>query len=436
MTDQFPHSRDAEEAVLGSILINPDVYYDVAQVLSPDDFYIQKHVWLFEAFERLNSKRSSVDHLTVQDELERRGKLGEIGGPAYLTSLVNQVGMSLNATDYAKIVLGESLRRKMIRASHDSLQLAVNKELEADEALLKAHEAFDAITPAYKPHTSPLGDRILAAYIDASEKGDMPGIPTGLVGLDKILGGYMDTDFVLIGGRPGEGKSGMLITSMRAALRDGRKPALFSLEMGDLSVGQRLIAQEKTLNTFRIRRGRLDPDELEQLRQGTEWLNLLEHEHRLLIDEKPSVTTAYIHAVCKRLKSRGLLDIVFVDYVQLMTGAGKTLYEQVTDVSKGLKKIAKDLDVPVVAAAQLKRDAEGRRPNKSDLKESGSLEQDADVVIFIWRDGEAVSNNDIDLSIRMSVAKHRNGPTGDLTYNGESTVQYRKSCTRFEDIQI
>jgi replicative DNA helicase len=196
-----------------------------------------------------------------------------------------------------------------------------------------------------------------------------------------------------------------------------------------------LIAQEKNLNTYRIRRGRLEGNEWESLRQATEWLNELEHEHRFHISEKPAVNAAYIHAVCKRLKSRGLLDIVFVDYVQLMSAPGKSIYEQVTNSSKGLKQIALDLNVPVVAAAQLRRDAEARRPRLSDLKESGSLEQDADVILFIWHEGDPV-NHDIDTSIRVGVAKHRNGPIGDLMKNGNSLVQFRKSCTKFEDCAL
>jgi len=436
MTDVFPHSKEAEDAAISSVLINPDAYNDAAYLVTADDFYIQRNQWMWDAFISIAEKGIDIDVMTVAEELRRMGRHSEIGGDAFITSMVTAAPISSNIESYVKIVRDYSVKRKIIKASRDATRYGFDLTLNADESLQRSFEAFEEISPEYNPYKDPLGDRILAAYIDASEKGDVPGVPTGLIGLDKILGGYMDEDFVLIGARPGEGKTGMLLTSFLSAINTGHRAALFSLEMGDISVGQRVIAQRATLNTFRIRRGRLEADEVEKLRQGTEWINDVIDGQKALIDEKPSIGTSYIHSVCKRLKARGLLDIAFVDYVQLMNGKGNTLYEQITNVSKGLKKIAKDLHIPVVSAAQLKRDAEGRRPNKSDLKETGSLEQDADVIIFIWREGDLVLTSDIDLSVKMSVAKHRNGPVGDLAKNGESTVQFRRSCTRFEDIQI
>jgi replicative DNA helicase len=432
MTAPVPYSQDAEEAVLGSVLINPESYYDTAQIIQASDFYVHRHVWIWEAFDALMAKRTPVDLLTVSDELERRGRIAEVS-PASLTALTARVPDSGNAEHYAKIVYSQSIRRKMIQAASKVAALGYDEANDAEKALTDAHAELDTITPNYRRHSSPLGDRILAHAFEASSQGDVPGVPTGLIGLDKMLGGYMAGDLVYVAARPGEGKTGYLITAMRAALNARKHPALFSMEMGDTSIGQRLIAQKYNLNTYKIRRGHLDPPEWDTLRSGTEWLNQLEADNAMHINEKPSVNVPYIHAVCKRLKNRGLLDIIFVDYVQLMNAKGENRHQQISAISRGLKEIALDLSVPVVSAAQLRRDAESKQPKLSDLKESGSLEQDADVVIFIWREDADPVNHDIDMSVKMGVAKHRNGPVGNLARNGVSTVQFRRSSTRFED---
>jgi replicative DNA helicase len=427
----LPHSRELEEAVISSVLIDADLYYDLAQVLAATDFYITRHAWIWEAFDSLIHKRAPVDIVTVGDELERKGRLAETGGAAYLTGLVSQFTSALNVKEYAKSVQADSLRRKMIAAATSAVRFASDSTLDAEKALSDIHAEFDNITPAYKPHTSPLGDRVFAHSYDAHDQGDVPGVPTGLHGLDKMLGGYMAGDLVYVAARPGEGKTGYLITALRAAIAAKKHPAFFSMEMGDLSIGQRMVAQQFNMDTYKIRRGRLD--NWDAFKGMTEWLNQLEAENRYHINEKPSVNTNYIHTVCKRLKSRGLLDIIFVDYVQLMSAKGENRHQQISLISRGLKEIALDLNVPVVSAAQLRRDAEQKQPKLSDLKESGSLEQDADVVIFIWRESDPVQNVDIDLSVKMGVAKHRNGPIGNLAKNGNSLVQFRRSSTRFED---
>jgi replicative DNA helicase len=429
--NELPYSREMEEACVSAVLVDVDLYYDLAQILQPADFYINRNAWVWEALGSLSEKRIPIDILTVAEELERRGRLGEIGGAAHLTALVSNFPGSMNVTTYAKSVQADSLRRKMIAALTSGAKLAYDRELDAEKALSDIHAEFDNITPVFKAHTSPLGDRVFAHSFDAHDQGDVPGVPTGLIELDKILGGYMGGDLTYVAARPGEGKTGYLITAFRAALQAQKHPAFFSLEMGDLSIGQRLIAQQFNMDTYKIRRGRVD--DWEAFRNATEWLNELERDDRYHINEKPGVNTAYIHTVCKRLKSRGLLDIVFVDYVQLMSAKGENRHQQISLISRGLKELALDLNVPVVSAAQLRRDAEQKQPKLSDLKESGSLEQDADVVIFIWRESEPVPNVDIDLSVKMGVAKHRNGPIRNLVRNGNSQVQFRRSSTRFED---
>lgn len=431
MASNLPYSKEYEEAVLSCVLIDPDTYYDLAQILSASDFYINRHTWIWEAFDTLTGKRAPIDIITVADELTRRGRLDETGGAAFLTHLVSLFPGSVNVSAYAKGVQADSQRRKMIAATSAAAKLAFDMSLEPDKALADIHAEFDNITPTLHQHTSPLGDRVFAHSFDAHDQGDVPGVPTGLNSLDKILGGYMGGDLTYVAARPGEGKTGYLITAFRAAIEAKKYPAFFSMEMGDLSIGQRMIAQQYNLDTYKIRRGRLD--DWEAFRGMTDWLNELEAANRFHINEKPGIGVNYIHTVCKRLKSRGLLDIVFIDYVQLMSAKGENRHQQISLISRGLKEMALDLNVPVVSAAQLRRDAERKQPQLSDLKESGSLEQDADIVIFIWRESDPVQNVDIDLSVKMGVAKHRNGPVQNLVKNGNSIVQFRRSSTRFED---
>lgn len=433
MNSELPHSREMEEAAIGAVLINPDCYHDAVQIIEAGDFYVDRNAWVWEAFAGLTAKRIPIDIITTADELERHGRLGEIGGTAYLTAIASRETMSYNVEAYAKAVLGYSLRRKMIGVTAKATKIAYDEGNDPEQALTEIHTEFDRITPTYRPHSSPIGDRILAGAFEASTKGEVPGVATGLIALDKMLGGYMAEDLIYVAARPGVGKTGYLCTAFRAALSDGKHPAMFSMEMGDQSIGQRLIAQQYNLNAYNIRRGRMEAEQWDILRQGTEWLNELEAEHRFYISEKPAASVPYIHAVCKRLKSRGLLDIVFIDYVQLMSAKGENRHQQISAISAGLKALARDLQIPVVSAAQLRRDAENRQPNLSELKESGSLEQDADIVIFIWREGEPVTNTDIDLSIRMGVAKYRHGPYGNLMKNGNSIIQLRRSSVRFED---
>jgi replicative DNA helicase len=435
----FPHSPEAEQSVLGSILINPDAYYDCAAFLTATDFYIHRHGYVWSAFERLNETRTPIDITTVSTELERMGKLAEIGGAAYLTQLCSNVNMfdSNNAEHYARSVEGHSIRRRMIAAASETAKLAYDTELEADEALSQAHAVLQDITPSNRNNRLSLADRILEAVTIAGDKmGEVTGITTGLKSLNVMLDGFKGDDLVFIAARPGMGKTGLLITSARAALSVGKSVAFFSMEMGDVSVGQRLIAQQFGVDLFDMRRGRMKPDEYSSFADGLEWLRDLEDSRRLQIIETVGLTAQQIHAETKRLAVRGLCDIAFVDYVQLMSGRGENRTQEVGDCSRGLKRMALDLHIPVISAAQLSREIEKRssaKPTLADLRESGSLEQDADVVIFIWQQGEKVERAAIDPA-NITVSKHRNGPVGDLVRAGMPTVQFVRKSTKFEDV--
>lgn len=442
MTDAptTPQSREAEESVLGSVLINPDTFHDCASFLETKDFFIHRNGWIWEAFVRLHETNVPIDFTTVATELERLGRLSEVGGPAYLTSLVSRVDMfdSNHAEHYARIVEGFSIKRKMIAAANETAKLAYSS-IEADEALNKAHETLQAITPSNRANKISLADRLLEAYFVAQDGGEIPGINTGISSLNTMLGGWRKQQLVYIAARPGMGKTGLLITSARAALKANKRVVFFSMEMGDESVAQRMIAQQYDLDVYLIGKGRLIDAEMSKFTDGIEWIRNLTDSGQLTIFENSHLTASQIHSHAKKLYARDLCDVVFVDYVQLMSGRGENRAQEVSDCSRGLKMIAQDLHIPVVAAAQLNRDIEKRgnpKPVLSDLKESGSLEQDGDIVVFIWnnsKDGEKVANAQIDPAF-LTVAKHRNGKVGDLVDKGGSPlVQFVRKSTKFED---
>lgn len=438
MTDKtVPHSKEAEEAVIGSVLYNPDVFHDCAAFLTSQDFYIHRNAWIWQAFVSLHAARTPVDILTVTERIDRAGKLAELGGSAYLTALVANVYDSNNAEHYARIVEGYSIRRRMITAANETAVLAYNEKIDVDDALNKAHETLQAVTPTSRENRLGLADRVLESFLIAQDSGEVPGIPTGLRPLDTMLGGWRNDDLVFLAARPGMGKTGLLLTAARAALKANKRVVFFSMEMGDVSVGQRLIAQQFDIDVFGIRRGRLEPDEQQRFNLGLDWLRGITEDKRLTVFEQTALTASQIHSQAKKLYARDMCDVVMVDYVQLMSGEGKNRAEEVSECSRGLKRITLDLHIPVISAAQLNREIEKRsnpKPVLSDLKESGSLEQDADVIVMIWnKDGEKVANVQIDPAY-LTVSKHRNGPIGDLVDRaGTPLVRFVRKSTKFED---
>src|SRR5512134_948512 len=266
-TPSIPHSREAEEAVVGAVFINPEVYYDVAQFLSADDFYIHRHKWIWDAFTSLHEQRIPIDLLTVSDELDRRGQLGEVGGPAYLTSLVNQVPSSLNAESYGRIVEGYSIRRKMIAAANQIASVAYNERTSVDDVMDEAEKAVFNVSERRLKHDLQPISSVLSEYYDriddlAKRPDEIYGVPTGFIDLDKMLTGLQPSDLLIIAGRPGQGKTGFLLSiAKNAGLTHKKHVAIFSLEMSNEQVVQRLIAQETGIDSQRLRTGKLQEQE-------------------------------------------------------------------------------------------------------------------------------------------------------------------------------
>jgi replicative DNA helicase len=416
-----PHNREAEEAVVGAVLINPEVYYDVTQFLQPDDFYIHRHRWIWEAFTSLHEQRTPIDLLTLSEELDRRGQLDEIGGRAYLTALVNQVPTSLNAAAYGHIVESHAIRRRMVAAAGTIASVAYNEDMEVDSVMDEAEKAVFNVSERRLRHEVKPIRSVLSEYYDriddlARRGEDIYGVPTGFIDLDKILSGLQPSDLLIIAGRPGQGKTGFLLSvAKNAALIHKKHVAVFSLEMSNEQVAQRLIAQQTGIDSQRLRTGQLAEEDWALFAQAIEVMS----DTQIFLDDTPAITPLQLRTKCRRLHLEHRLDLILVDYLQLMTGdtRNENRVQEVSYISRNLKVLARELNVPVLAAAQLSRAVEQRadkEPQLSDLRESGSLEQDSDIVMFIYRPDEWADDEAKRGLVRLKVSKHRNGPTGGI----------------------
>jgi len=420
-TPAIPHNREAEEAVVGAVLIDPEVYYDLAQFLQADDFYIHRHRWIWEAYTRLHEKRIPLDFLTVTEELESAGQLAEIGGPAYLTALLNQVPTSLHAEAYGHMVEAAAIRRRMVTAANQIATLAYNEQETVENVIEESEKSiFNVSERRLKRDLLPISS-VLSDYYDridelAKRPEEIFGVPTGFIDLDRMLTGMQPSDLLIIAGRPGQGKSGFLISVARnAALLHKKHVAVFSLEMSNEQVVQRLLAQETGIDSQRLRNGKLNEDEWPLLTHAIEVLG----DTHIYLDDTPAITPLALRTKCRRLHMEFGLDLVILDYLQLMSGDTRTdnRVQEVSYISRNLKVLARELNVPVLAAAQLSRAVEQRtdkRPVLSDLRESGSLEQDSDIVMFIYRPDQYEKDTVKQNIAEIIIAKHRNGPTGSV----------------------
>ncbi|HLE50842.1 MAG TPA: replicative DNA helicase [Anaerolineales bacterium] len=429
-----PHSREAEEAVIGAVLINPEAYYDVAQFLQADDFYIHRHRWIWQAFTRLHEQRTPVDFLTVTEELDQMGQLAEVGGPAYLTALINNVPTSLHAEAYGRVVEETAVRRRMLDAANAIAKLAYKEDLGIDEVMNEAEKSIFGVSERRLTRDLQPIQQVLSEYYDRIDQlmrrgEDTFGVPSGFIDLDRLLGGMQPSDFLLIAGRPGTGKTAFMLSAAKNAAQMHKKHvAIFSLEMANEQLVQRLIAQETGIDTHHLRTGKLGEEEWPLFAHAIEVLA----DTRIFLDDTPGLTPLQIRTKCRRLHLEFRLDLVLVDYLQLMSGGIRieNRVQEVSYISRNLKMLARELSVPVLAAAQLSRAIEQRadkEPQLSDLRESGSLEQDADVVMFIHR-AEMYDKDTLRPNVAtIKVAKHRNGPTGNIE------LIFRSNLAKFEN---
>jgi len=414
-----PHNRQAEEAVLGSVLINPESYHDISQVLEADNFYIIRNRWIWEVITYLHENRIPIDILTISQELESRNQLDEVGGQAYLMGLISQTPSSLNAEAYAKIVEETSVRRRMLAAANEMAKLAYQEEKDLESIIDSAEKSvFNLSERRLRRDLLPIQVVISSVYDRVSmlsqRSGEIFGIPTCLIDLDQLLGGMQKSDLLIIAGRPTSGKTGFLITvAKNAAIIHKKHVAIFSLEMSNEQLVHRMIAQETGIDTKKLRSGDIK-DNWDIFTQAIETLS----NTHIYLDDTPALTPIQLRTKCRRLHLEQRIDLVLVDYIQLMSGDTRTdnRVQEVSYISRNLKTLARELNVPVLAAAQLSRAVEQRSdklPMLSDLRESGSLEQDADVVMFIHKLEPPDEKKKSEL-VEIMVAKHRNGPTKNL----------------------
>lgn len=435
-----PQSIEAEEAVLGSLLIDPDAILEVAPFLKAHAFSREINGWIYQAILDLHERREPIDFLTLAETLRNREQLDPLGGEAYLIGLLNSVPTSINALSYGRIVEESNIRRKLLRAAGDIANLAYEEDEDISVVLDRAETALFGISAERTTRDLTSVRQIAESYLDRilelNKRGeDMIGIPTGFTDIDKLLGGLNKSDLLIVAARPGMGKTSFQLSiALHGGLKLNKHVAMFNLEMSGEQLVQRMISAETRIDSQRLRRGQL---------RDTEWGLFYENigrlsETKIFIDDTPSITPMQIRTKSRRLHAEFELDLIMIDYLQLMQAEHTTnnRVQEISEISRGLKGLARELDVPVVAASQLSRAVESRqdkRPQLSDLRDSGSIEQDADIVMFIYRDDYYnPDTTDRPNIAEISVAKHRNGPTGIIDLYWQSQFATFRNLQRQE----
>ena len=431
----MPHNVEAEESVLGSLLIDPDAIFKVAAFLAPSDFYIERNGWVYEAILALHDRREAVDFVTLCDELERSDRLEEVGGAAYISKLINVVPTSIHVEYYGRIVERAAIRRRLIRAAGEIAALAYQEAEDVDEVVDRAEQILFGVSQRRLARDLVPIRQVISEYYDRIDylyrHGDeFIGVPTGFPRIDRLLGGLQRSDLVIVAGRPAMGKTSLALNIANNAAIKNQRIAIFSLEMSNEQLVQRLIASETGISSHRLRTGKLKEDEWSKFAQAT---SILSDQH-IFVDDTPSISAMQMRTKCRRLHAEHGLDLIIVDYLQLMQGdhRSENRVQEISYISRMLKSLARELNVPVLAASQLSRAVEQRhdkRPLLSDLRESGSIEQDADIVMFIFRDEVYNPETPMKNIAEIIVSKHRHGPTGTVE------LFFEKELTRFRELE-
>ncbi|MFQ5519001.1 MAG: replicative DNA helicase [Mariprofundus sp.] len=435
-----PHAHDAERAVLGGIMLDAEALERLEGALQSEHFYVDANARIFYVILELAAKGQPVDALTIKDQLERRNELAEMGGEAYLAELITAVPTSANVKHYADIVRERFVLRQLLsvcsdvsRDVYEETTLAVNEHLDvAEKNILAIAENFNRSRPSF----SKMSDLMLESYKELEERYAqqklVTGIPTGFDDLDKMTAGMQRGDLVIVAGRPSMGKTAFSMNlAQNASLRsdDTGVVAVFSLEMSSQQIAMRMLACEARVDMQHLRTGRFSAEDWRKLAAASGSLA----ESAIHIDDTPAISVLELRSKCRRLKREAKgLDLVLIDYIQLMSGRANAdnRAQEVSEISRSLKGLAKELDVPVIALSQLNRSLESRsdkRPVMSDLRESGAIEQDADVIMFIYRDEVYNKKPDNEGLAEIIVAKQRNGPIGDVK------LTFVHKYTRFEN---
>jgi replicative DNA helicase len=422
-----PQATDVEEAVLGALMLEREAFIGVADVLNEDCFYKEEHRQIFKVIQDLSMNDKPVDLLIVTQELKNRGLLEQIGGPYYITQLTSKVASAAHIEFHARIIAQKYIQRELIRACSEIQSNAFDDTKDVDELINQAESAIFKISEGnIKKETLPIKPILKDAVMliqEANKRSDgLSGVPSGFTKVDRLTAGWQKTDLVIIAARPAMGKTAFVLSMTRNMAVDYKVPvAVFSLEMSSIQLVNRLIASESELGSEKIKKGSLVGDDWDRLNAAIQRLD----DAPIFVDDTPALSIFEFRAKCRRLKMQHDIGMVLVDYLQLMTAGVDTRgsrEQEVSMISRSLKAIAKELNIPIIALSQLNRSVEsreGRRPQLSDLRESGAIEQDADMVIFIHRPEYYNINTDEEGNslkgvAEIIIAKHRNGPTGDV----------------------
>lgn len=427
---QLPQSLEAEQAVIGSMLIDPACIAEVIELLRPEDFYAEEHQRIFETIYSMFNTALKIDPVTVLDRLKAQGYYDEAGGRAYLMQLMEVTPTSANVKEYASIVRDKSMLRAIANAGAEIQNLAFSGGGSAAEVAELAEQKIYSVRQGREiKDLSPLKSVIMDLYAQLDERSrsdsDIPGLSTGFRDLDVALTGLNKSDLILVAARPGMGKTAFALNiALNAAKSSGKDVVVFQLEMSKDQLASRFLASEALLDSHKLKTGSLNQDDWIKIARAT---SVLAKTH-LYVDDNPAITVAEIKAKCRRLGEN--LGLIVIDYIQLMQSGGKrseNRVQEVAEISRSLKIMAKELNVPVVCLSQLSRAAEQRadkRPMLSDLRESGAIEQDADIVMFIYRDDYYDAESDDKNVAEIILAKNRHGATGtvELQWIGQYTT--------------
>ena len=433
-----PQATDLEQAVIGAMMLDRDAVTSAIDILTPESFYKPSHQSIFEAITKLFAENSGIDLLTVSEQLKKMGKLDEVGGIVALSEISGVIGSSAHIEHHARIISQKHIQRQLITIGNETVRDGYDETLDVFDLLDQTERnLFKVAQQSLKRDVSSLSELTLKAQkeLEAIMRGDKSaGLPSGYEDLDNITHGWQKSDLIIIAGRPAMGKTAFALSvAKNIAIGQNKAVAIFSLEMSDVQLAKRLVSQEAKIEGDKMRSGNLKTEELQRINNAN---NLLS-DTSIFIDDTPAMGIFELRAKCRRLKLKYDIDLILVDYLQLMTvGNSQNREQEISTISRSLKSIAKEIDVPVIALSQLSRKCEDRsdkKPLLSDLRESGAIEQDADIVMFLYRPEyygitEDANGNDLRGIARVVIAKHRNGKTGEVD------LRFVSEFARFENL--
>ena len=419
-----PHNTDAERSVLGSAMLNRDALFDVIEIVSPDDFYNKANQEIFSAMRDMYNTGKACDIVTVTEELKKRGTLAASGGSAYISALTSEIPSTVNAAEYARIIAEEAALRRLIQASEEIRESCFDQKDTSEDIMDDAEKKIFAIAESGQKRDYTSVKDVMFTDMDIISKrsmqsGSLTGVTSGFRDLDNKLGGFQKSDLIIVAARPGMGKTAFALNvALNAAEKGGANVLIFSMEMSKEQLGQRLIAMKANVDMEDISKGNVQGDKWREIIVASETIG----QCNINIDDTPHPSVYEIRNKCRRMKANQGLDLIVVDYLGLMIEKADNVVQEVSQLTRSFKLLAREMDCPVLLLSQLSRTPDQRvnnhRPVLSDLRDSGSIEQDADVVLFLYRDDYYNKESEKPGVCEVNVAKHRNGPPGevDLTW--------------------